>query len=65
MEETKNVQGCTLPEGMNRCVFFLAGMNDLCAGCGWGKKEFARRKKIKLTRGEDGLLRKVIRRDEE
>lgn len=36
-----------------------------CSRCGFNRKEAARRKRLPLMPGEDGLLRKVIPRKKE
>lgn len=35
----------------------------ICARCGWEFTEDTRRRQLPLVKGEDGLLRKIVRRE--
>jgi len=59
MEEDKRFPGCML----NPAYGCTAGEKK-CGGCGFDRAEAERRKRLPFVRGEDGLLRKIVKRKE-
>lgn len=55
------IEGCMLGSERNhRC-----GYPAKCVGCGWNKEEFDRRRSLPLTKGEDGLRRRSIHKEDQ